>query len=115
MSNLSHSQPEFFEPETPNNQFWQYVRSLNPETVTQLSRPNSPEVLQLIQRSIVAILGNLPHDRYNTMITTSREELGKLLGSAMVDGYFLRNAEQRLEMEKAWQLLDLETEITDPS
>ncbi|MFM7372491.1 MAG: DUF760 domain-containing protein, partial [Sphaerospermopsis kisseleviana] len=46
-----------------------------------------------------------PHDRYNTMITTSRDELGKLLGSAMIDGYFLRNAEQRLEMEKTLQII----------
>ncbi|BAZ82233.1 DUF760 domain-containing protein [Sphaerospermopsis kisseleviana CS-549] len=108
MSNLSHSQPEYFAPQENNDQFWQYIQSLNPEAVSQLSKPNSPEVLELIQKSIVAMLGNLPHDRYNTMITTSRDELGKLLGSAMIDGYFLRNAEQRLEMEKNFQLVDFQ-------
>jgi hypothetical protein len=50
----------------------------------------------------VATLGNLPHESFNTTITTSRDELGKLLGSAMVDGYFLRNVEQRLELEKSF-------------
>ncbi|WP_306298937.1 DUF760 domain-containing protein [Nostoc sp. T09] len=83
---------------------WQYVQSLSPEKVAQLSQPSSPEILQLIQRAIVGILGNLPHDRYQSVITTSRDELGRLLGSAMVDGYFLRNVEQRLEMEKSLQL-----------
>src|SRR5690242_17029998 len=105
MSNLSPHQPENLLPEDVNkNQFWKYVQSLNRETVIELSKPDSPEVLQLIQQAIVAMLGNLPDDRFNTVITTSREELGRLLGSAMVDGYFLRNAEQRFQIEKTFHL-----------
>ncbi|WP_353929850.1 DUF760 domain-containing protein [Okeanomitos corallinicola TIOX110] len=103
MSNLSHSQPDYFASEENQDQFWHYIQSLTPETVNQLSKPNSSEVFEVIQKSIVATLGNLPHDKYNTVITTSRDELGKLLGSAMIDGYFLRNVEQRLEMEKHFQ------------
>lgn len=105
MSNLSHYSPDNFESEvTNNNNLWQYVQSLNPETIAQLSKPSSPEILQLIQRAIVGILANFPHEQYQSVITTSRDELGKLLGSAMVDGYFLCNVEQRLEMEKTLQL-----------
>jgi hypothetical protein len=111
MNNLSHSQPEYFAPQENQDQFWQYIQSLNPQTLSQLSQPNSPEVLEVIQKSIVAILGNLPHDRYNTMITTNRDELGKLLGSAMIDGYFLRNAEQRLEMQQTFQLVDFQLDF----
>ncbi|TAE58278.1 MAG: DUF760 domain-containing protein [Nostocales cyanobacterium] len=99
MSNLSHSQSDYFAPQENQDQFWQYIQSLTPEIVNQLSQPNSKEVFEVIQKSIIAMLGNLPNDKYHTMITTSRDELGKLLGSAMIDGYFLRNAEQRLEME----------------
>lgn len=107
MSNLSPHQPEHFTPEDTNpNKFFQYVQSLNRDTVLQLSKPDSPEVLQLIQQSIVAMLGNLPDDRFNTIITTSREELGRLLGAAMVDGYFLRNAEQRFQIEKAFHVTE---------
>jgi len=107
MSNLSPRQPENFMPEdVSKNKFWEYVQSLNRETVVELSKPDSPEVLQLIQQAIVAMLGNLPHDRFDTVITTSREELGRLLGSAMVDGYFLRNAEQRFQIEKTFRLTD---------
>jgi hypothetical protein len=111
MSNLSPRQPDYLTSEDiKSNQLWQYVQSLNPETVAQLSQPNSPEVLHLIQQAIVAMLGNLPSNKFNTIITTSRDELGKLVGSAMVDGYFLRNAEQRLEMEKMWQLTAAKSE-----
>jgi hypothetical protein len=103
MSNLSRSQSDYFAPKENQDQLWQYIQSLHPETVSHLSQPNSKEVFEVIHKSIVAILGNLPQGQYNTMITTSRDELGKLLGSAMIDGYFLRNAEQRLEMEKQFQ------------
>ncbi len=103
MSNDSHHNPEFFATEALNNNgLWEYVQLMSPQTVKQLSKPGSAEVLQLIQRAVVATLGNLPHEKFNTNITTSREELGKLLGSAMVDGYFLGNVEQRLELEKSF-------------
>jgi hypothetical protein len=103
MSNNSHRNPEYFANEALNNNgLWEYVQSMSPQTVKQLSKPGSTEALQLIQRAVVATLGNLPHEVFNTNITTSREELGKLLGSAMVDGYFLRNVEQRLELEKSF-------------
>jgi hypothetical protein len=114
MSNLSHRQPENFTPEdVSKNQFREYVQSLNRETIIQLSKPDSPEVLQLINQAIVAMLGNLPDDRFNTVITTSREELGRLLGSAMVDGYFLRNAEQRFQIEKTLRLTDDQAKNTE--
>lgn len=116
MSNLSHYNPDNFGTEAANNNnLWQYVQSLNPETVAQLSKPSSPEILQLIQRAIVGMLGNFPHEKYQSVITTSRDELGTLLGSAMVDGYFLRNVEQRLEMEKTLQPTGVKFQDTEQS
>jgi hypothetical protein len=110
MSENSHRNPDDFASEALNNNgLWEYVQSMSPQTVTQLSKPGSREVLQLIQRAVVATLGNLPHQQFNTNITTSREELSQLLGAAMVDGYFLRNVEQRLELEKSFLPLDNET------
>ncbi|AFY48287.1 Protein of unknown function (DUF760) [Nostoc sp. PCC 7524] len=112
MSNDSHRNPESSLTEVMNhNRLWEYVQSLNPQTVKELSKPASREVLYLIQRAVMATLGNLPSDRFNTTITTSRDELGKLLGSAMVDGYFLRNAEQRLELEKRFLPNNHETNL----
>lgn len=104
MSNPSNQVSEFFnsEPET-NEVLWQYVKALSPETITQLSKPNSPEVFQVMERNIVGLLGNLPAEHFGVTITTSRESLGRLLASAMISGYFLRNAEQRMDFEMALQ------------
>ncbi|MCY6490721.1 DUF760 domain-containing protein [Leptolyngbya boryana IU 594] len=80
----------------------QYVQSLEPETIAQLSKPSSPEVLQVMERNIIGLLGGLPPESFDVMITTNRESLGRLLASAMMSGYFLKSAEQRLALEKSW-------------
>ncbi|UKO96269.1 DUF760 domain-containing protein [Nostoc sp. UHCC 0870] len=101
MSNSSNRVSEFFDSESEtSNLLWQYVKSLNPETVNQLSKPASPEVFQVMERNIVGLLGNLPSEHFDITITTNRESLGRMLASAMISGYFLRNAEQRMNFEK---------------
>lgn len=104
MSNQPNRVSEFFDSESEGvNLLWQYVKSLSPETLSQLSRPSSPEVFQVMERNIVGLLGNLPSEHFNVTITTNRENLGRLLASAMMSGYFLRNAEQRMNFEVALQ------------
>ena len=104
MSNESNQISEFFDGESQTgNLLWQYVQSLSPETVTQLSKPTSGEVFQVMERNIVGLLGNLPSEHFGVTITTNRENLGRLLASAMISGYFLRNAEQRMGFEKSLQ------------
>jgi len=107
---MNHSQQhqnpnsEFFDNGADgNNHLWHYVQSLNPEVVEQLSHPQSQEVFQVMERNIVGLLGGLPSDQFNVSINTSREHLGRLLASAMMSGYFLRNAEQRMDFEKSLQ------------
>jgi Protein of unknown function (DUF760) len=107
VSNPSNKVSEFFNSESETGNFlWQYVKSLSPETVTQLSKPTSPEVFQVMERNIVGLLGNLPPEHFGVTITTSRESLGRLLASAMISGYFLRNAEQRMDFEVALQEIE---------
>jgi hypothetical protein len=77
---------------------WQ---TLSPETIAQLSKPESQEVFQVMERNIIGLLGNLPSEHFGVTISTSREHLGRLLASAMMSGYFLRNAEQRMNFEKS--------------
>ncbi|BAZ01644.1 hypothetical protein NIES37_56480 [Tolypothrix tenuis PCC 7101] len=104
MSNPSNRVSEFFDSESETTDvLWQYVKSLSPEAVSQLSKPSSPEVLQVMERNIIGLLGNLPSEHFDVSITTSRESLGRLLASAMISGYFLRNAEQRLNFEMVLQ------------
>lgn len=104
MNNLSNREQEFLGGEgNTNNLLWQYVQSMSPETVAQLSKPASAEVFQIIESQIRGLLGNLPPEGFGITISTSRENLGRLLTSAMVSGYFLNNAEQRMALEKSLQ------------
>ncbi len=104
MNNQSNHVSEFFNSESETSDLlWQYVKSLSSETVTQLSKPASAEVFQVMERNITGLLGNLPSEHFGVTVTTSRESLGRLLASAMISGYFLRNAEQRMDFEMALQ------------
>ena len=103
MSNESNQISEFFDGEAETgNLLWQYVQSLSPETVTDLSKPTTAEVFQVMERNIVGLLGNLPSEHFNVAVSTNRENLGRLLASAMISGYFLRNAEQRMGFEESF-------------
>lgn len=101
--------PEFITSGTETgNSLFQYVQSLSPEAIAQLSKPSSPEVFQVMERNIVGLLGALPSENFNVTVTTSREDLGRLLASAMMSGYFLRNAEQRMTFEKSFAITELD-------
>lgn len=106
MKNTSNNVPEFFEGNGDSNLLWQYVQSMSPETVAYLSKPNSAEVFQVMERNIVGLLGNLPSEHFGVSVSTSREHLGRLLASAMISGYFLRNAEQRMVFENSVQMAE---------
>lgn len=102
MNRNPNQSSSFFEGEGESgNGLWQYVQSLSPETIAQLSKPQSNEVFQVMERNIIGLLGNLPSEHFGVTINTSREHLGRLLASAMMSGYFLRNAEQRLDFEQS--------------
>lgn len=101
MSNPSEKTPELFafqESERVNS-LMQYVHSMSSDTIAQLSNPASSEVQQMMESNIIALLGGLPSQHFNVEINTSRESLGRLLASAMMSGYFLRGAEQRMAFE----------------
>ena len=104
----TNSQPEFMGgAAVKKNSLLQYVQSMEPETIAKLSQPVSGDVMQAMEQNIVAMLGGLPAQEFNVTITTNRENLGRLLASAMMGGYFLKGAEQRLALESS--LADLES------
>jgi hypothetical protein len=100
MSNKDIPQSAFKRSEN-ENPLWHYVRSLSPEIITHLSQPESKEVFEIIEHNITGLLGNMPQPDFKVEINTNRENLGQLLASAMISGYFLRNAEQRLGFEQS--------------
>jgi hypothetical protein len=108
VDNRSSQISEFFDGEPENgNMLWQYVQSLSPDAVNQLSKPSSTDVFQVMERNIVGMLGNLPSEHFGVTVTTNRENLGRLLASAMISGYFLRNAEQRMGFENSLQVAEV--------
>jgi hypothetical protein len=103
--NITNHSSDYFQPATTGTigaqNLLQYVQALQPEVASKLSRPNSQEVIQAIEQNVVSLLGGLPNDAFDVTITTNREALGQLLASAMMNGYFLRNAEQRFAIEQS--------------
>jgi hypothetical protein len=55
----------------------------------------------------------LPGEQFEVKIQTSRDNLAGLLASAMMTGYFLRQMEQRMELETA--LIGTDSFESDPS
>jgi hypothetical protein len=102
-----------FDRDGESNKLWQYVQSLSPDTIAHLSKPESNEVFQVMERNIIGLLGNLPSEQFDVAINTNRENLGRLLASAMMSGYFLRKAEQRMTFEKSLQGGDKSQQRTD--
>jgi Protein of unknown function (DUF760) len=102
VNNTSNQVPEFLGNDSQPGLLWEYVQSLSPETIAQLSRPDSADVMQVMERNIIGLLGGLPADNFDITVTTSREHLGRLLASAMMSGYFIRNAEQRMAFEQSF-------------
>ncbi|MEM6452199.1 MAG: DUF760 domain-containing protein [Cyanobacteria bacterium P01_D01_bin.105] len=105
MDDITGKLPEFMEPNSAQtssqeNSLLSYVKTMDPETITQLSRPDSDEVMQVIEHNVIGLLGGLPSQSFDVSVTTNRENLGRLLASAMMSGYFLRGAEQRLAFEE---------------
>jgi hypothetical protein len=108
----SNRNTQFLNQKNRDNNFLQYIQSLSPDTIAQLSKPDSPEVFQVMEQNIIGLLGNLPSEHFNMMVTTSRESLGKLLISAMMSGYFLRNAEQRMDFEESLLMANHDQELS---
>lgn len=110
--NNDAQQPHSFAENTPMpsqipDDLLQYVQSLAPETVAQMSQPQSAEVKQVMEQQITGVLGGLAGEGIDISITMNRENLARLLSSTLMSGYFLRNAEQRFDIEKMLPFHDL--------
>lgn len=85
------------EPEV--NQLLKYLQHQSPEVLSQVAKSVTPEVKQIISHNVQGLVGMLPGEAFNVKITTDRDNLAGLLASAMMTGYFLRQMEQRMELE----------------
>lgn len=81
------------------NQLLQYLKHQPPEVLSRVAQAVTPEIKQIISQNVQGLVGVLPSEGFNIQVTTDRENLASLLASAMMTGYFLRQMEQRMEME----------------
>lgn len=102
--------PDFFNPDIREQQsnhveaeqinpLLRYLQRQNPEVLAQVARSISPEVKQIVSQNVRGLLGMLPSENFHVQVTTDQDNLSTLLASAMMTGYFLRQMEQRMELE----------------
>lgn len=96
--------PEFLTSDSEaigSNALIQYLQEQPPDVLQRVARSASSEIQDIIRHNVHGLLGMLPGEQFEVKIQTSRENLAGLLASAMMTGYFLRQMEQRMELEGA--------------
>ena len=68
---LDRSQDFFSSENETGDALWKYVQSLSSETISQLSKPDSIEVFQVMEQNVIGLLGSLPSEHFNVTISTS--------------------------------------------
>jgi hypothetical protein len=85
------------------NALLKYLQHQSPEVLDRIARSVSSEVRQIISHNVQGLVGVLPSEGFNVKISTDRENLAGMLASAMLTGYFLRQMEQRMELDDSVQ------------
>ena len=94
--------PEFLTSDNESiraNALIQYLQEQSPDVLERVARSASPEIQDIIRHNVQGLLGMLPGEQFEVKIQASRDSLAGLLASAMMTGYFLRQMEQRMELE----------------
>ncbi|ESA34791.1 hypothetical protein N836_15335 [Leptolyngbya sp. Heron Island J] len=104
--------------DTQVNQLLKYLQHQPPEVLTRVAQSVSGEIKQIISQNVQGLIGVLPSEGFNVQVTTDRENLAGLLASAMMTGYFLRQMEQRMELESSLAGVsaldnDLDSDLSD--
>lgn len=96
--------PEFLATENndPNegNDLIQYLQKQSPEVLQRVAKSASEDIQEIIRHNVQGLLGMLPSDQFDVKVTCSKDNISSLLSSAMMTGYFLRQMEQRKELEQ---------------
>lgn len=106
---VTQSTPEMFNPEflttdsesISGNSLIQYLQEQSPDVLQRVARSASGDIQDIIRHNVQGLLGMLPGEQFEVKIQASRDNLAGLLASAMMTGYFLRQMEQRMELETA--------------
>ncbi|MDJ0797690.1 MAG: DUF760 domain-containing protein [Calothrix sp. MO_167.B12] len=82
-----------------SNQLLNYLQHQSPEVLARVAQSVTPEIKQIISQNVQGLVGVLPTESFNVQVTTDRDNLAGLLASAMMTGYFLRQMEQRMQLD----------------
>ena len=97
--------PEFLTTESqdgqPVNGLIQYLQDQSPEVMQRVAKSASNDIQDIIRHNVQGLLGMLPGEHFEVKVTANRDNLANLLASAMMTGYFLRQMEQRKELEES--------------
>jgi hypothetical protein len=85
--------------EAQANPLLNYLQRQSPEILSRVAKSASPEIQQIISHNVQGLVGMLPSENFDVKVITDRENLAGLLASAMMTGYFLRQMEQRMQLE----------------
>lgn len=86
--------------ETAENPLLNYLQHQHPDVLAQVAQSATPEIKEIISKNVQGLIGILPSEEFDVQITTNRENLAGLLASAMMTGYFLRQMEQRMQLDE---------------
>ncbi|APD49610.1 DUF760 domain-containing protein [Synechococcus sp. CS-602] len=94
--------PEFLTTDSEainSNLLIQYLQEQSPDVLQRVARSASGDIQDIIRHNVQGLLGMIPSEQFEVKIQASRDNLAGLLASAMMTGYFLRQMEQRMELE----------------
>ena len=83
------------------NPLIQYLQEQSPDVLQRVAKSASPDIQDIIRHNVQGLLGMLPGEQFEVKVTSSRDNIASLLASAMMTGYFLRQMEQRKELEES--------------
>ena len=83
------------------NALIQYLQEQPPDVLQRVAKSASPDIQEIIRHNVQGLLGMLPGEQFEVKVTSSRDNFASLLASAMMTGYFLRQMEQRKELEES--------------
>ncbi len=83
------------------NALIQYLQEQSPDVLQRVAKSASNDIQDIIRHNVQGLLGMLPAEQFEVKVTSSRDNFANLLASAMMTGYFLRQMEQRKELEES--------------
>jgi len=98
-SGVNNDQSSSSSEEEQNNPLLQYLQQQNPDVLAEIARSISPEAKEIVSQNVQGLIGMLPSEQFQVHVTTDQDNLSTMLASAMMTGYFLRQMEQRMELE----------------